>query len=105
MTEIGKIKIIENSGEELQILFNMSKELSEILDSVNDSSTLPLEHRFSVSSVENQAIAIFSQNDSMGLSIEENVAQKGECRPVVSSSYSSLNKERIKKAAQPLRVV
>ncbi len=51
MNEIGKIKIIENSGEEPQILFNMSKELSEILDSVNDSRTsiLPLERRFSIS--------------------------------------------------------
>ncbi len=72
---------------------------------------MTVERRFYLSNVgfpfhvENQMIAVFSQNDSMGLSIEGNVAQKGECRPVVSSSYLSLNKERIKKAAQPLRVV
>jgi transcription initiation factor TFIIF subunit beta len=79
--------------------------LSKILDSVNDSSTLLLEYQFSVPSVENQTIAIFSENDSIGLSTEGNVVQKGECRSVVISSYLSLNKERIKKAAQPLRVV
>lgn len=108
MTEIGKIKIISYSDDEQNILFNLSKEIVESKTSSDskENSLIPREHQFLLTKNENQTLAIFSHNNkSMKVSIDGSVTQKGECRPVMNSNYLTLNKERVKKAAKPLRVV
>jgi len=44
-------------------------------------------------------------DDSTQLSLEGNVVQKGECRPIGNANYMTLKKETIKQASQPTRVV
>jgi hypothetical protein len=44
-------------------------------------------------------------DDSTQLSLEGNVVQKGECRPIGNANYMTLKKETIKQASQPTRIV
>lgn len=79
-----------------------------------DKSSIPKEHRFVISNIANQNLAVFSQNkvvedgtehSSGKVYLEGHVVQKGECRPLGDDHYMQLKRQTILKASQPVRQV
>lgn len=79
-----------------------------------DKSAIPKEHRFVISNIANQNLAVFSQNkvvedgtehSSRKVYLEGHVVQKGECRPLGDDRYMQLKRQTILKASQPVRQV
>jgi len=108
MQVIGKVKIDTKSRNSQQICFNLSKKVatSYLLADKENIKEVPIEHNFNISVMESQTMAIFSENEIINkVSIEGIVEQKGEFSPVVSTNYIDLQKDRIKRSAQPLRTV
>lgn len=79
---------------------------------------IPAEHKFVISDIAHQTLAIFSQgksidllpkitfvDESKNLALEGKVVQKGECRPIGDANYMKLKKESIRIASQPTKVV
>ncbi|OTF84143.1 general transcription factor IIF subunit 2-like protein, partial [Euroglyphus maynei] len=69
------------------------------------TTTIPAEHKFAVSNINHQTLAIFSQDENGKLSLEGQVVQKGECRPIGDAHYMNLKKETIRRASQPTKIV
>ncbi|CAG2113890.1 unnamed protein product [Medioppia subpectinata] len=114
MQEIGRIRMSGKlSGDEsTQIDFTIAKELTEIPEDPEDKEankengdqSIPKEHQFSLSRVDNQSLVLFSVDDSKDtqqISFDGIVDQKGECRPVMSNRFLALNKMRAIRATQP----
>lgn len=76
----------------------------------NKVSEIPREHKFAISNVSHQKLAVFSEQfddkqSNRRLVLEGNVVQKGECRPIADSLYMDLKKQRIVEARLPARLV
>jgi transcription initiation factor TFIIF subunit beta len=131
MSEIGRLKITKGIGGKPEILFdvadaiiNDTKPSTSTVTKVDNSKVdksglvslskpkapikIPKEHRFAISDIAHQRLAIFSHSNDKGkskLTLEGNVCQKGECRPIANTSYMDLKTERFREASQPLRSV
>ena len=107
MEQIGAIRI---SDDETQIFFNLSEQMAQNVDSDADDKenleNLPVEHKFAITKVDTQIMALFSHNDDMAkIRIEGTIGQKGELSPIVSDDYLNLRKERVKRLSEPKRRV
>lgn len=76
----------------------------------NKISEIPREHKFAISDISHQHLAVFSEQTddkqvNRRLVLEGKVVQKGECRPIADSLYMDLKKQRIVEARQPNRDV
>ncbi|XP_046909039.2 general transcription factor IIF subunit 2 [Dermatophagoides farinae] len=69
------------------------------------TTSIPAEHKFAVSNINHQTLAIFSQDENNKLALEGQVVQKGECRPIGDAHYMNLKKETIRRASQPTKIV
>ena len=92
---------------------------------ITTTTSIPAEHKFAVSNINHQTLAIFSQGKSIylfslnnsnqffqtikdensKLALEGQVVQKGECRPIGDAHYMNLKKETIRRASQPTKIV
>lgn len=127
MTEVGRLKITTGAMAKPDIFFNLSEEIiktelepvgstpstattttttSKVLPPIGEVRAIPAEHKFAISDIKQQTLAVFSQDDSSKvLALEGHVVQKGECRPIANTHYMSLKRESIRKASQPSKVV
>lgn len=69
----------------------------------------PKEHRFAISDISHQHLAVFSQSkeekNRSKLTLEGTVVQKGECRPMGNDQYMKLKMQSIVQASRPTRLV
>ncbi|KAH9422638.1 General transcription factor IIF subunit 2 [Dermatophagoides pteronyssinus] len=72
---------------------------------ITTTTSIPAEHKFAVSNINHQTLAIFSQDENSKLALEGQVVQKGECRPIGDAHYMNLKKETIRRASQPTKIV
>jgi len=118
MTEVGRLKIKTEPDGKLNIFFNLSDEIVKTDPNQNTSKAstsnsapapepaqIPTAHHFSLSDIQHQALAVFSQDDKNTLALEGHIAQKGECRPIGDANYMKLKKESIRIASQPTKTV
>ncbi|RWS24700.1 transcription initiation factor IIF: small subunit-like protein [Leptotrombidium deliense] len=124
MSEVGRLKITKGPGGKPEILFDLSDDLLTKKEPKSSGSKdkgkkeaekskepdIPKEHRFTISDISNQHLAVFShvkdEKASGVLSIEGNVVQKGECRPMMGDNqYMKLKMKSIVDARQPTRLV
>jgi len=112
MQEIGRIQtLVKPSEKSPQIVFNILQELADIpvMDNESDkenATEIPIEHKFSVSRLDNQSMVLFSEDrETRVVSLEGRVTQKGDCRPVMSTNLIAMNQLRAKRATQPSRRV
>ncbi|KAI1301935.1 General transcription factor IIF subunit 2 [Halotydeus destructor] len=112
MSEIGRLKITKGPGGKPEILFDLAQELEKdnSVEMKDEMTTIPRDHRFAISDIPQQRLAVFShtKDEKSGkskLTLEGNVCQKGECRPIASKGYMDLKMESIRKASQPTRSV
>ncbi|XP_054159417.1 general transcription factor IIF subunit 2-like [Oppia nitens] len=112
MSELGRLKINKGSNGKPEILFNLSVELTKTTDTKStdalELAAIPIEHQFSISDIQRQTLAVFSQSNddsSVGLALEGHVVQKGEYRPISNDRYMNLKMCAIKQASQPTRTV
>ena len=108
LQEIGRIRINTKNTESQQILFNISEELAKSNENSEEdkenTEEIPIEHKLHISLVESQTLSLFTHNEkSIKISIEGTVERKGEFRPIVSSNYLNLYKERMRRVTEPLR--
>ncbi|XP_027201486.1 general transcription factor IIF subunit 2-like [Dermatophagoides pteronyssinus] len=82
-----------------------SSSLSTKTDKPITTTSIPAEHKFAVSNINHQTLAIFSQDENSKLALEGQVVQKGECRPIGDAHYMNLKKETIRRASQPTKIV
>ncbi|KAM7301667.1 general transcription factor IIF subunit 2 [Ixodes scapularis] len=61
MSEAGRLKITKGPNGKTDIRFTLSDECVNMKD-VTEKSTIPKEHRFVISNISNQNLAVFSQN-------------------------------------------
>lgn len=117
LSEAGRLRIATSSMGKPDIKFSLSDEMLKYQDS-NAKTTIPKEHRFSISNITHQTLAVFSQpgtsenrdsssNDSGPgkITLQGHVLQKGECRPLPNQSYMDLKRDAIMKAREPERKV
>ncbi|RWR98953.1 transcription initiation factor IIF: small subunit-like protein [Dinothrombium tinctorium] len=116
LSEVGRLKITKGPGGKPEILFDLSDDLVAMKDAQNSSGStskdqpvIPKAHRFTISDISNQHLAVFSHSeDEKGnqvLAVEGNVVQKGECRPMGDNKYMALKKKTIVAARQPTKQV
>ncbi|KAI2798587.1 General transcription factor IIF subunit 2 [Blomia tropicalis] len=115
MTEVGRLKITTDAKTgKPEILFNLSEEILKTDTSTPASSTsanvpkatqIPSDHKFAISDIQHQTLAVFSQDDNKYLAMEGTVVQKGECQPIANAHYMKLKRESIRIASQPTKVV
>lgn len=88
------------------ILGRSSRELMSAKQTTNRNVTIPRDHMFQVSNIQNQTLAVYSEtNDTKKLTLEGVVVQKGECRPQATKDYMSLKQENFRRVQQPQRSV
>jgi len=111
MSEIGRLKITKGPGGKPEILFDVADHLIDKgpAKEASKEAKIPKEHQFAISDIPHQHLAVFShttgEKGKSKLTLEGNVVQKGECRPIANTRYMDLKKESIRKASVPLRSV
>ncbi|KAH6940129.1 hypothetical protein HPB50_025009 [Hyalomma asiaticum] len=103
MSEAGRLRITKGANGKSDIRFTLSDECVNMKDPAEKSS-IPKEHRFVISNIANQNLAVFSQNKGK-VYLEGHVVQKGECRPLGDDRYMQLKRQTIVNASQPVRQV
>lgn len=113
MSEAGRLRITKVANGKSDIRFTLSDECVNMKDPA-EKSDIPKEHRFVISNIANQSLAVFSQNkvvedgtehSSGKVHLEGQVVQKGECRPFGDDRYMQLKRQAIVDAGQPMRKV
>lgn len=113
MSEAGRLRITKSATGKSDIRFTLSDDCVNMKDPT-EKSAIPKEHRFVISNIANQNLAVFSQNkvvedgtehSSGKVYLEGHVVQKGECRPLGDDRYMQLKRQTILKASQPVRQV
>jgi len=124
-SELGKLRITRRPGMgKPQIDFTLDEKVAAArTDGTGDddddrtksgstSRAIPREHKFVVSHVASQSLAVFSlqAGDPEAvvpvpdkLSMEGKVVQRAECRPISDKTYMSLKKEALVRAIEPVR--
>ena len=84
LTEAGRIKISK--------LANGANDISFTLSNVNEEEKIPTDHKFVISNIQQQSLAVYSQPKAVNeegvecgqgkLCLEGSIVQKGECRPI-----------------------
>lgn len=129
------LTFLRKSDNAPEIFFSLTEDNKNESNSVNSSTKIPPttmppqtlgEHKFAISDIKNQTLAVFSQSilfsilmfilcikvlfsscldENKSLALEGSVVQKGECRPIGDAHYMMLKKESIRIASQPTKVV
>ncbi|OQR79825.1 general transcription factor IIF subunit 2-like [Tropilaelaps mercedesae] len=108
MSEAGRISISKLASGKTDIAFRLSNVTAE--------EKIPSEHKFVISNIQSQTLAVYSQPKAVNedgvecgtgkICVEGSVVQKGECRPIGSDiNYMNLKRQKILDAAQPKRTV
>jgi len=108
MSEAGRISIMKGSAGKTEIKLRLSN--------VTNEDKLPADHRFIISNIHNQSLAVYSQPKAVNedgvdcgsgrIFLEGHVVQKGECRPIGNDvSYMQLKRQKILEASVPKRQV
>jgi len=88
------------------ILGRSAREISMSKLATKRNVTIPREHKFQISEIQNQTLAVYSETiDTKKLAVEGVVVQKGECRPQATKDYMSLKQENFRRVQQPQRSV
>lgn len=106
LSEAGRIKISK--------LANGMSDISFKLSNVTEEEKIPSEHKFVISNIQQQSLAVYSQPKSVNedgvecgqgkISLEGSIVQKGECRPIGNDMhYMDLKRRKIVEASQPKR--
>ncbi|XP_060785897.1 general transcription factor IIF subunit 2b isoform X1 [Neoarius graeffei] len=92
--------------ENSQVSFNLNEELSLVEHSGEKTLSVraPREHPFTMQTVGDQTLSVFTENSSDQITLEGMVVQRAECRPAVNESYMKLKKLQIKESMKPLRL-
>jgi len=103
--------IISGSDGKTEILFDVADSVISKASKDNPGIKMPKQHKFAVSDIHHQHLAIFSHNKDDRVcsktqpKLEGNVVQKGECRPMADGLYMNLKKHSFVTSAQPVRQV
>ncbi|XP_029315655.1 general transcription factor IIF subunit 2-like [Cottoperca gobio] len=103
--EVGKITIGKKQGK-TEVHFSLNEDLTT-LSAVGEkdvSMQIPRDHPFTMHPVGGQTMAVFSQSDADGISLEGMVVHRAECRPVVNDNYMKLKKLQIQESTKPQRL-
>ncbi|XP_024919580.1 general transcription factor IIF subunit 2 [Cynoglossus semilaevis] len=103
--EVGKISINKKQGK-TEVHFSLNAELSApaAAEEKEGLPQVPRDHPFTMHSVGGQTLAVFSQSNTDGISLEGMVVHRAECRPVVNDNYMKLKKLQIKESTKPQRL-
>ncbi|KAM6954842.1 general transcription factor IIF subunit 2-like [Lycodopsis pacificus] len=103
--EVGKITIGKKQGK-TDVRFTLKEELTApgAVGEKDASLQVPREHPFTMHTVGGQTMAVFSQSDTDGISLEGMVVHRAECRPVVNEDYMRLKKLQLKESMKPQRL-
>ncbi|XP_068602606.1 general transcription factor IIF subunit 2-like [Brachionichthys hirsutus] len=91
--EVGKISIIKKHGKS-EVHFSLREELTA-LGPVGESDAplqVPKDHCFTMHTVAERTMAVFSQSEEDEISLEGTVVHRAECRPDASENYMKLKK-------------
>ena len=104
------ITVNRGEGGKPLIKFDVSDSVIERAVEDDPDVKVPKEHKFTVSHVERQHLAVFSHSkDDKGMKnppkLEGCVVQKGECRPTGDGLYMNLKRHSFVNAATPSRTV
>lgn len=103
-SEVGRLKITKVPGGKPDVVFTLDDGLLKA-DADGVDRSIPKEHKFVISSISSQSLAVFSQSANK-LTLEGRVIQKAECRPVDNdANYLQLKKRCIMQASKPVRYV
>ncbi|XP_064638590.1 general transcription factor IIF subunit 2-like [Lineus longissimus] len=107
--EVGKLRIAKPKfqGGKPEVVFTIDDKL---LEKEKDSSgdvlpTVPKDHKFVLTGIADQNLAILGQDADNRVSIAGKVIQRAECRPIVDSNYMKLKKSHIDIANRPVNEV
>ncbi|XP_004081735.1 general transcription factor IIF subunit 2 [Oryzias latipes] len=91
--EVGKITIGKKQGK-TEVCFSLSEELAALgsAEEKDASVQVPRDHPFTMQTVGGQTMAVFSQSDTDGISLEGTVVHRAECRPNVSEDYMKIKR-------------
>ncbi|XP_056288415.1 general transcription factor IIF subunit 2-like [Pseudoliparis swirei] len=103
--EVGKITIGKKQGK-TDVCFTLNEDLTTLgyVGDKDASLKVPRVHPFTMHTAGGQTLAIFSQSDTDGLSLEGMVVHRAECRPVVNDDYMRLKKLQLKESTKPQRL-
>lgn len=106
LSEAGRIKIAKLANGTSDITFKLSN--------VAEEEKIPSDHKFVISNIQQQSLAVYSQPKALNedevecgqgkISLEGSIVQKGECRPIGNDMhYMDLKRRKILEASQPKR--
>ncbi|XP_033990034.1 general transcription factor IIF subunit 2-like [Trematomus bernacchii] len=103
--EVGKITIGKKQGK-TEVSFRLNEELTTMgaVGEKDGSVLVPRDHPFTMQTVGGQTLAVYSQSDSDGISLEGMVVHRAECRPVVNDNYMKLKKLQLQESTKPQRL-
>lgn len=99
---IGKIRVGKKFGKP-DFSLMMDEKLAKTKLNPDDPE-IPVEHKLQVMSASPGTMMVYSQGASDKLSVEGNVVQRLECRPVTSDSYMMMKRKQIELAHKPSKV-
>ncbi|XP_003737600.1 general transcription factor IIF subunit 2 [Galendromus occidentalis] len=106
LSEAGRIKISRQPNGTNDITFKLSN--------VAEEEKIPTDHKFVISNIQQQSLAVYSQPKAVNedgiecgqgkICLEGSIVQKGECRPIGNDiHYMDLKRRKIMEASQPKR--
>ncbi|XP_069010613.1 general transcription factor IIF subunit 2-like [Embiotoca jacksoni] len=103
--EVGKITIGKKQGK-TEVCFSLNEELSAlgVVGETDASLQVPRDHPFTMHTVGGQTMAVFSQSEADGVSLEGTVVHRAECRPAVTDKYMKMKKLKMKESIKPQRL-